>query len=549
MTPFLSITALIIAAATAAPISQPQTHIARRYELLPSTLNGRGHPIFKPNPTHQNLDRRGMIRTTTVPTTVPTASNSSFNILNDQNRVSFIVDFHCDVNLPSADDLRRNPSTLLEPYNNATHIRFACEYARKAMERACERLARIILLEQPVRINASFSSFCPRQQSQTGGGSSSSDSGVRGLSEHGQDGKVMAKEDSRSRLPPSLDQSQEEDPCQGRDGTLAVSSPSAWHVFSAESAEALGVDPNYLYPASLAKQYAPNDPVFANAQDPNLPGYYDISMNFNSDFAWWFATDEDPVGEPDTTDGPFGSQTLRTGTVPRPKTKGNVYDMEQIVVHEMLHGLGFISGWYTWTSDDMLLPSWVDSDSNGTITGLAQPYIFDRLLADTTNGVWMADYAKVIMRDAKDVATKLQTPNFGTFLDMFNDTEGANIARTLRNTTAVTPRKVASWFPLGPWDQLRSQAVGTQVLFSNAGGLNYGMDYGLLYTAKEWMPGSTFSHLDADCYDGTTEFLMRPYGTPGFGLDATSSGPTGPIGRLVLGILRGMGYATALGPL
>ncbi len=56
--------------------------------------------------------------------------------------------------------------------------------------------------------------------------------------------------------------------------------------------------------------------------------------------------------------------------------------------------------------------------------------------------------------------------------------------------------------------------------------------------------------MDADYYDGTTEFLMRPYGTPNVGLDGFNpKARQGPLGTNVLGILRGMGYATAIGPI
>lgn len=104
--------------------------------------------------------------------------------------------------------------------------------------------------------------------------------------------------------------------------------PSAYHTFSKAAADQLGVDANYLYPAALAKQYAPNDPVFQNSTS-----IYDIAVTFNADFSWWFSTPQDPVGESSNSDGLQGKGTMQDSIHADYAPSENIYDFEQIMVH------------------------------------------------------------------------------------------------------------------------------------------------------------------------------------------------------------------------
>ena len=43
--------------------------------------------------------------------------------------------------------------------------------------------------------------------------------------------------------------------------------------------------------------------------------------------------------------------------------------------------------------------------------------------------------------------------------------------------------------------------------------------YALLHTPEVYSPGSSLSHVDAETYRGTSNFLMRPFAAAGAGMD------------------------------
>jgi len=96
--------------------------------------------------------------------------------------------------------------------------------------------------------------------------------------------------------------------------TLGNAAPSSWYTFTnPEIAASVGADATYMYPSALARQFD------ASSVDSNRP---DISARFNADVAWIIGGVEWGV-----------------------TTNGNRFDFEQIALHEVLHGLGFLSGW------------------------------------------------------------------------------------------------------------------------------------------------------------------------------------------------------------
>jgi hypothetical protein len=65
----------------------------------------------------------------------------------------------------------------------------------------------------------------------------------------------------------------------------------------------------------------------------------------------------------------------------------------------------------------------------------------------------------------------------------------------------------------------------------------------VLYTPKTFIVGSSSSHFDKLVYSGSQDYLMRPTGQAGAGVDSFIPGnKNGPIGKHTLGILRSMGY-------
>lgn len=359
-----------------------------------------------------------------------------------------------------------------------------CTKAHATLLRALTRLTQVVYFRTPIRIKATFSSFC--------------DSSF------------------------TNDVAQ----CRAENDVLGSAGPSTWHVFNSSVANALGVDPEYMYPSALAKQYVPEE--FPSDS-------YDIAASFNSDPLWWFPTQEDPIGRPESKSWNANKAfTQQWSNQPDPATKldNRVFDFEQIVLHEFLHGLGFISSWYPWMDSGSILPQGVDKAENDSVIGLAKPYLFNKWMADAGREIWMRDYEAVIAKEAEEVARRvIEDGEVASWEDVFRTTSAYNLSKIVYKSIATKPGALAIWYPI--------HSTTSDPIFFH---------YAILYTPKTYSPGSTFSHVDNGVYSGTGQFLMRAFGTGGVGLDGYV--PKGePIGEVVLGILRGMGYATALVPL
>ena len=212
--------------------------------------------------------------------------------------------------------------------------------------------------------------------------------------------------------------------------------------------------------------------------------------------------------------------TDETSTPPAASSAHATYDFEQTVLHELCHGLGFISSWYPWINSDSLLPSYPITDSNGVYLGLGQPYIFNKWLLDDINQIWYYQYADQIMSDA----ASLTTNDYTAWLNNFEATNGYGIAVSLMNNITITNMRTLYMYPL-----LQSSLYQDSISTNSS---NTMPDYGfaVLYTPTNFSLGSSISHMDADFYDGSSEFLMRPFGTPYTALDDYSPmGALGPV--------------------
>ncbi|KAJ3390077.1 hypothetical protein HDU92_000668 [Lobulomyces angularis] len=372
-------------------------------------------------------------------------------------------------------------------------LKNVCIGLRDSIQRASSRLSNVVLFKESVYVSVNFASFC------------------------------------KSTNVPF-------ESCKA--GTLAAASPTSFHQFSSESAKLLGVDPNFNYPSALAKQYAPSDAMFTknnNSQKEN----YDISMSMNADVKWNF-------GDPKYNIFEFGDTTSNF-------RKGQIYDLEQIFIHELLHGLGFISGWYPWI-EGSLLPGWIDYEPETLIiTGLSTSYIYDRFISDQVTGIWMNEYAKAIRFDADSVSKKLNTSDTQKWMSEFLNTNGGNLSRFLFEKVVQSPGSLVNWyFPEGKamnlevlnLQNIRDNDLPLDLFFNSPN-----MKPAVLYTPVKYEPGSSLSHLDTGAYDGSPDFVMRSTGTGGVGLDMYSpvSMKYGPIGEIILGLMRGMGWITSMG--
>ncbi|KAL2913103.1 hypothetical protein HK105_207448 [Polyrhizophydium stewartii] len=364
-----------------------------------------------------------------------------------------------------------------------------CDKAANSLKRAAMRLERSLYLPTPITVSTTFRSFCG-----------------------------------------STDQAYLGRACPTDDTTLGYAAPAGWHVFTRQAAATFGLDPAFSYPSSLAKQYVPNDPVIAAIA-------VDVSAAFNSDVNWWFASDADDVGRPDS--GAWARfQTVMGGFY---GSGGASYDFEQIAMHEICHGLGFISSWFTWIDDSTFLPSFLDRDSAGNVLGLAPAYIYSRWMSDAINTVWLKTYADVISASVVDA---LAVGGQSGWLSVFQASTGGRVARALGGSDGLfqTPRAIVSWYP-----DVERNPVATSAAASSSRPYNASITFkfAVIYTPQTYAAGSTLSHLDSAFYARTSDLVMRPSGTSGAGVDAMlTSNPKGCLGEAMLGVFRSMGYVT-----
>jgi hypothetical protein len=103
------------------------------------------------------------------------------------------------------------------------------------------------------------------------------------------------------------------------------------------------LDRDYSYPSALIKQLT------------GIKTESDITVLFNSDFQWDYDGSE----------------------------RGKRYNLEQTVLHELIHGLGFLSSWYNWfnNDDDILIPADITlSPISGDYGIMEKPYIFNKFI-------------------------------------------------------------------------------------------------------------------------------------------------------------------------
>ena len=187
-------------------------------------------------------------------------------------------------------------------------------------------------------------------------------------------------------------------------------------------------------------------------------------------------------------------------------------------MHELIHGLGFITSWYPWLSFDprfqgLLVPGFVIRNDKGQISGLSKPYIFNKFISDDLNKMWLTDY----QRDAYTVINQIRAGSDKDFMDALVESPAMDIFRKVTKS-ATTDKGLVMWIPPN-WDNL------------------------ILYSPKSYSAGSTLSHVDNDIYRGTSDFLLRPFATSGVRMSSmdASNENWGIIGR-VAEVLRVFGW-------
>jgi hypothetical protein len=210
----------------------------------------------------------------------------------------------------------------------------------------------------------------------------------------------------------------------------------------------------YSYPQALVKQMNYNVPIQFSQ--------YDIMAEFNSDYDFFYDLN-----------------------VPK---KPEQADMEGIVLHELLHGLGYSSGWTSWSetyniqgANGFLAPLLVMSQLSNNqqiVSGFSPLFIFDRNVVQRATNTPMKVYADAIsgFRGA-GVALNTFVANFYRSGAPFQAAQ--TVFQTATSQDGVVFRFTDKRFP---------------DLF--------------LHTPSQYSGASSLSHNSQTRYQGTAEFLM-----------------------------------------
>ncbi|KAG0165560.1 hypothetical protein DFQ30_008293 [Apophysomyces sp. BC1015] len=351
-----------------------------------------------------------------------------------------------------------------------------------------------------------------------------------------------------------------------------------------------GADLNYVYPQALAKQLAPysNTSVWADFD-------VDIEINHN---AYLNAVNYDKA----SSDGWNGTGVPPGGMFwfqDNSTILSYQVDMRYIVLHELLHGLGFISSWaaYFWTNnspfralvegvvDDITLqlvtpgPYWfVNQDTGPTfVTGFQPTMIFDKFLV--TQVTDLANSTPNATRKVDLSTLGFQMQNFCVNNDetfIVNFVKNFNLA-----PQSIDARQL--WVAMSQPDTLTFNFESPSVensSFNTDFYLNQSYRSMTLLTgehvlASEWeqfdktnnRPGIAIAHV-SDQYKDKSDFIMtggyirgqsledlvnENYKGPVIRYNVTLSNGTkieqvykSPIGPGILRILDSMGYSTVL---
>ncbi|KXS18763.1 hypothetical protein M427DRAFT_199039 [Gonapodya prolifera JEL478] len=223
---------------------------------------------------------------------------------------------------------------------------------------------------------------------------------------------------------------------------------------------------------------------------------YDIKAMFNADAAFWFQGD--------------------------PAIASTQYDFEATATHELLHGMGFLSGWNEWfyVGQGYLTPAYY-MYATGLWAYWAPPYLFDIFMVDKTGLPVTRYYTTLVTTYPGDPTLTLDDLTAD-----FEDNGGAayDAAYSVYQLGTALRRTVTSRPKANP--------------FTNASSY--------LWTKPGiYKDGTALHHLE-DAYNNTADFLMISYIPAGFTLDAQinlySTQAWGVFGPQTLSILYSMGW-------
>lgn len=288
-----------------------------------------------------------------------------------------------------------------------------------------------------------------------------------------------------------------------------------------------GVDPNYLYPQALAKQLAPYN-------NSNTWSAEDISIELNHD-AYMSVVDIDSAYSNgwNGTGIPPGGHFWFQGD---PEIQSDQVDMEYVILHELLHGLGFISSWgaffydtaspYHLLIEDMFSPqqlqlitptpnAYTDTSTGATfISGFQPTMIFDKFLM-----AYDPDYVEIdtphslseLVVDVQQFCVKNNDAFIINFVRTFNQANESNVPRYLWHIVNTNQTLFFKFPSLNKYNQIYNNHSYLSANYNNLTMLTYGSGNiinSTEETSTNFRPGVSISHLD-DMYIDTPDFLLR----------------------------------------
>ncbi|RIA82642.1 hypothetical protein C1645_496971 [Glomus cerebriforme] len=259
------------------------------------------------------------------------------------------------------------------------------------------------------------------------------------------------------------------------------------------------------YPQGLAKQFL--------LQPPPKWGPFDIQAFFNAEANLFFVGDT--------------------------QIQPTQFDFQYIILHELIHGLGFASSWNSYftggdntpialTTDPSFLEMLTDQNQPVTFTGFTET-AFDKYMVNAKikgqSPKRMTDYASSLNNFAQ-IGTQFQ--NVQDLLDTFGNSPSFQISSSL-----IADSQTTKTFAFQPHN-----AKNTDDLIFLETNLN------------PFQQGSSISHVDIVTFNNNSDFLEVFNAKRGQTLDQVlaATGGTYPIGPKLLSVLETLGYTTANNP-
>jgi hypothetical protein len=246
-----------------------------------------------------------------------------------------------------------------------------------------------------------------------------------------------------------------------------------------------------LYPQALVKQMHVN----SNISDSYTP--YDIEMEFNTDFDFWYPNDTIPIN-------------------------ATQYDFEFVILHEITHGLGFSSGWtnyyealysptYNYIQPNWLAPYIAYSSGSGYDFAFSNAFDLNLYSAD---GTWLMDLAN-------DVYSAAPSRSVRTFFTNFQQ-NGFQPYSSAKKAYQVSTSSGQLYYRYNNTNQFR------------------------VFSPQAYQTGSTGSHFNYADYVSTADFLMVQALSHGRSfqsfLSNHESEMIGPYGPITMRTMSNMGW-------